>query len=142
FAKPLVYSIAAAPFVRILGLNGLLVFHFVLLVIVGMTGFSFVRTRSGPVASAIWTTAFLGASVLPVYGVLLMPELFTFSLVFLAYYLWLYKEVRPGTRLSGLWTDVAAAVLLGIGAFTKPIPVGVMVLPPVLWAWARRRWTH
>ena len=142
FAKPVVYSIAAAPFVRVFGLNGLLVFHFVLLLIVGVTGFSFVRTRSGPAASAFWTTAFLSGSVLPVYFVLLMPEFFTFSLVFLAYHLWLYKEVLPDTAMRRPWTDATAAVLLGVASFTKPVPVGVMVLPLVLWAWSQRRWRH
>jgi hypothetical protein len=142
FAKPLVYPLAAAPFVRLLGLNGVLVFHFLLLLIVAASGLAFVSAQSATAASMIWTTAFLGASMLPIYGVLLMPDLFAFSFVFVAYHLWLYKEVKPDTRLRGTWTDLTAAILLGIVAFTKPIPVGALVVPPVLLSWSRRRWRH
>jgi hypothetical protein len=68
--------------------------------------------------------------------------------VFFAYFLWLYKEVRipegaaPGSRSrwSGRWTDVAAAVLLGMATYSKPIPNAVLVAPLVLLAWSRRRW--
>jgi hypothetical protein len=69
--------------------------------------------------------------------------------VFVAYFLWLYKEVRipegavaSGSRSwwSGGWTDIAAAVLLGIATYSKPIPNAVLVAPLVLLAWSRRRW--
>ena len=67
------------------------------------------------------------ASVVPVYFVWLMPEVFNFSLAFLAYFCWLYKEVaRPGTiaarERSGCSrgrSDVVAAVLLGIATFSR-----------------------
>ncbi|PYR48704.1 MAG: hypothetical protein DMF89_14755, partial [Acidobacteria bacterium] len=91
-------------------------------------------------AAATFTSAFFVATVLPVYGVFLMPEIFNFTLVFLAYFLWLYKEVAPGSRFKGGWTDVAAAVLLGIGTYSKPVPVAVLVAPLVLLPWVRRRW--
>ena len=67
--------------------------------------------------SATLTAAFLGASVLPVYGVFLMPEIFNFAIVFVAYFLWLYKEVAPESRLCKRWTDFAAAAVLVAAAF-------------------------
>jgi hypothetical protein len=140
FGKPLAYSVIAAPFVRLFGLNGLLLFHVLLLAATGVAAYAFLVAQSSPVASATFVSAFLGASVLPVYGVFLMPEIFNLALVMLAYFLWLYKEVAPSSRLSRPWTDSVAVVLLGIGTYSKPIPVAVLVAPIVLLAWWRKRW--
>ena len=145
YGKAFVYPLFAAPFVRLFGLNGMLIFHVLLLAIVGVCAYLFLAAQSPPVAAALFATAFLGAAVLPVYGVFLMPEIFNVALVFVAYFLWLYKEVRPGTPddvLSGTWTDVAAAVLLGLATYSKPIPNLFLVAPPVLFIWWRREWLH
>ena len=58
----------------------------------------------------------------------------------LAYFFWLYKEIAPTSRLARPWTDIVAVVLLGIGTYSKPIPIAVLVAPIVLLAWLRRRW--
>ncbi len=145
YGKAFVYPLFAAPFVRLFGLNGMLIFHVLLLAIVGVCAYLFLAAQSPPVAAALFATAFLGAAVLPVYGVFLMPEIFNVALVFVAYFLWLYKEVRPGTPddvLLGTWTDVAAAVLLGLATYSKPIPNLFLVAPPVLFIWWRREWLH
>jgi hypothetical protein len=146
FGKALVYPVVAAPFVRVWGLNGILILHALLFAAVGVAAYRFLAAQSPPGASAMFTTAFLGAAALPVYGVFLMPEIFNFSLVFFAYFLWLRKELAPDggalRRLGGRWTDLAAAVLLGLATYSKPIPVAFLVAPPVLFAWWRRRWAH
>ena len=79
------------------------------------------------------------ASVVPVYFVWLMPEVFNFSLVFLAYFCWLYKEValaeQASPRMQWLFTgrsDVAAAVLLGIATFSK-VTNALLFAPVVVW---------
>jgi hypothetical protein len=69
-----------------------------------------------------------------------MPEILNFTLVLVAYFLWLYKEVAPHSRLAGKWTDIAAAVLLGMATYSKPLPIAVLVVPMVALAWSRRRW--
>ncbi len=43
-------------------------------------------------------------------------------------------------NLTGSWTDFAAAVLLGVATYSKPVPVAVLVAPLVALAWWRRRW--
>jgi hypothetical protein len=72
-----------------------------------------------------------------------MPEVFNFSLVFFAYFLWLYKEVRATDRgreddfLNGPWSDVVAAVLIGLAAYSK-LSNGALVAPMVTYAiWKR-----
>lgn len=140
FGKSLAYSVAAAPFVRFFGLNGLLLFHVVLLAACGAAAYVFLAAQSPPASAAVFATAFLGATVLPVYGVFLMPEIFNVTLVLLAYFFWLYKEVAPASRFNRGWTDVVAVVLLGIATYSKPIPTPVLVAPIVILAWTRRQW--
>ena len=141
FGKAAIYPVLAAPFVRFFGLNGLLLFHVLLFAVAAAAGYAFLAAQSSPAVAATFTAAFFGASVLPVYGVFLMPELFNFAVVLVAYFLWLYKEVAPRARLlAGGWTDVAAVALLGMATYSKPIPIGVLVAPIVLLAMLRRRW--
>ena len=145
FGKAFIYPVFAAPFVWLYGLNGMLLFHVLLLAGVAVCGYLFLAVQSTPAAAVLFTTAFLGAAAVPVYGVFLMPEMFNFALVFFAYFLWLYKENAenaPQGRLSRGWTDLAAAVVLGLATYSKPAPVAALVAPLVLFAWWRRQWLH
>ncbi len=140
FGKAIIYPLFAAPFIRIFGLNGLLFFHILLLALVGLAGYHFLVARSTPPAAAAFTSAFLGASVLPVYTVFLTPEIFNVALVFLAYFLWLHKEVAPASRFAGIESDLAAALILGMAAYSKPLPNGLLIAPLVALALWRHRW--
>ena len=142
FGKAFIYPVFAAPFVRIFGLNGMLIFHVLLFGVALCCAYFFLAAQSAPVPAALFTTAFVAAAAVPVYGVFLMPEAFNFTLVFLAYFLWLYKEVQssPSSIFDGPWTDAAAAVLLGMATYSKPIPNVFLVAPLVLLLFWRRRW--
>lgn len=91
------------------------------------------------VGAALFTTAFVGAASVPVFGVFLMPEIFNFSIVFIAYFLWLDKEVTPESRLNSRYAGLVAAALLGLATYSKPSHA-LLVAPLVLLAWHRRRW--
>lgn len=142
FGKALIYPIVAAPFVRAFGLNGLLLLNVVLLAIAACCAYFFLAARSSPVGAALFTTAFFGATALPVYLVFWMPEILNVTLVTVAYFLWAYREVAPTKRLAGAWPQLAAAALLGLATYSKPFPNGLMVAPLVLAAWWRREWTR
>jgi hypothetical protein len=142
FGKAFLYPLVAAPFVRLLGLNGLLVLHVLLLFGVCVCGSTFLAARARPGPALVFTLAFVGATCVPVYVVFLAPEIFNFSLVFFAYFLWLYKEVAPpgGWRwLRGPASDVAAAVLIGAATYSKPSHA-LLIAPIVVWAFWRKRW--
>jgi hypothetical protein len=144
FAKSLIYPLAAAPFVRLLGLNGLLVFNVLLMFGVCACGYAFLAARSAAAPALLFTLAFVAATCVPVYLVMLTPEVFNFSLVFFAYFLWLYKEVAPATRwrsLRGTASDVCAAILLGAATYSKPSHA-LLLAPLVLWWWWRRRFAR
>jgi hypothetical protein len=144
FGKAFVYSVAAAPFVRLLGLNGFLVFHVLLLFIVCACGYAFLAARSQPAPALLFTLAFVFATCVPVYAVFLTPEIFNFTLVFAAYFLWSYKKVAPETRsrlLGGFGSDLAAASLLGVVTYSKPTHA-LLIGPIVLWFWWRKRFVN
>ncbi len=140
FGKAFVYPVFASPFVRLFGLNGLLLFHVLMLGGVCACGYLFLAARSSPAAAAAMTTAFVGAAAVPIYGVFLTPEVFNFSIVFFAYFLWLYDPRSPGRPDVPLRRVLLAVVLLGLATYSKPTN-GLLAAPPVLALWWNRRWT-
>jgi hypothetical protein len=95
----------------------------------------------------VFTLAFLGAAAVPVWAAFLTSDLFNFSVVFFAYFLWLYKEVAPPEahrwpRLTGgLASDVCAALLLGAVSYSK-LSNGLLILPLVVSYWSRRQFAR
>jgi hypothetical protein len=144
FGKSFVYPVVAAPFVRLLGLNGLLVLNVLLLALACACAYTFLAARSRPGPALVFTLAFVFAACVPIHLVFLAPEIFNFTLVVVAYFLWLYKEVAPDRSAGFLHSrasDVCAALLLGIATYSKPSHA-LLVAPIVLWAWWRRRFAH
>jgi hypothetical protein len=142
YGKAFIYAVAAAPFVWLFGLNGLLVLHVLLLGVVCACGYLFLSASSRGGPSLTFALAFVGASCVPVYAVFLAPEVFNFTLIFVAYFLWAYKEVAADAAprwLQGTASDVAAALLIGAATYSKPSHA-LLIAPIVLWAWWRRRY--
>jgi len=146
YGKSYIYPLAASPLVALFGTNGFLAFHALLLGLVTLAGYVFLNARSSPAVSLLLALGFLLASVVPAYFVWITPELFNFSLVFLGYFCWLYKEVAPAGTVSrgARWlltpsSDLAAAALIGVATFSKPSNL-LLVLPLLIWLAARREW--
>lgn len=143
YGKSYIYPLFAAPFVRLFGTNGFLVFHALLLTLCFGAGYRFLLARGSPSGyAAAFAAVFLFASVVPVYFVWLMPELFNFALVFYGYFLWAYKLVArddaPSTSrferyLRSPASDYGAAILLGIATFSKPTHI-LLFLPLLAFA--------
>jgi hypothetical protein len=143
YGKAFIYPVVAAPLVRLFGLNGFLVFHVLLMFGVLLCGYIFLAARSRPAPALAFTVAFVGLTAVPVYAVFLTSDIFNFALVFVAYFLWLYKEVAPpeGSRfLRSFGSDIAAAVLLGAATFSKPSNVPLIGPLVLLFWWRRRFW--
>jgi len=139
FSKSFIYPLVAAPFVFLFGTNGFLVLHSLLLSGDFLVAYLFLRARTKSNWSALPLAAvFLAASVVPVYFVWLMPELFNFSLALYALFLWSYNEVGgSGPKQS----DRLAAVVLGVLTFSKPTHA-ILMFPIVALALWRRQWTR
>jgi hypothetical protein len=144
FGKSLIYPVVAAPFVRALGLNGMLVLNVLLIAVACWCGYAFLAARSRPGPALAFALAFVFAAGVPIHLVFLAPEIFNFTLVTVAYFLWLYKEVATETRhrfvQSGA-SDLVAASLIGVAVYSKPSHA-LLAAPIVLWAWWRRRFVH
>lgn len=149
FAKAFLYSLVAAPFVRLLGDNGFLLLHAALLALCLGAGYLYLRRAMAPGSAALYSTTFLLASVATLYLFWITPEWFNLSLMFLATFLWLYKERPPGAPepaappqvglLGGAWTDYAAALVYGLAIYSKP-PNVLMLAPLLAWQLLRGRW--
>lgn len=160
FAKSYAYPLAASPFVFLFGTNGFVLLH--ALILTGCLWLAYVwlsATTSRGVALG-YALAFLVASAAPVYLVWLTPEIFNLGLVFAGTFLWSYKLVAPPAspragepdgppggfaRLARFvrapGSDLAAAVLLGVAAFSKPTNVFAIGPLLLLMLW-QRRWRH
>jgi hypothetical protein len=170
FSKSYIYPLVAAPFIAVFGTNGFLVLHAILIALDLLVVYLFVLavTKSNWV-SVPMAAAFLATSVVPVYFVWLMPELFNFSLVLYAVFFWVYKEVaapafaQPSPTASadkptptdasigrnapiapillGSASDYIAAFFIGLATFSKP-PHLLVLGPMVLLAVSRRQWAR
>lgn len=147
YGKGYIYPLLAAPFVRVFGTNGFLVFHALLMTVAFGCAYAFLAAGGAAIPAAIFAGAFVLLSVAPVYMVWLTPDLFNFAIVLIGYFFWCYKEARavaaddrPRARwLDGAISDVIAAMLLGVATFSKP--TNILLIMPVLalLAW-RRQW--
>jgi hypothetical protein len=150
FAKSWAYSLFAAPFVRLFGANGFLVFHSFLLLIILLLGFVYFARANPPITSVAYLLSFLLASVAGVYFIWISPDFFNFCLAFIIVFLWLYKvrrredaaspepSCRPLSLLLSPGTDFLAVFLVGIAVFSKP-PNIVLLGPPLLYALVKKK---
>ncbi len=147
FSKSYIYPLVAAPFVFLFGTNGFLVFHAILIALDLLVVYLFILalTKSNRVALSL-AAAFLGVSVVPVYFVWLVPELFNVSLALYAIFFWAYKEVAvdrlaasPSRTLAGPASDYIAAVLVALATFSKP-PHLLLLVPMIALAALRFQW--
>ena len=143
FGKAFMASAVAAPFVRLAGLNGFLLFHVVLFAGIIWLGYRFLIAQSPGGLAIGYTVVFFAASIVPLYAIWLTSEAFLVACVFVAYFPWFYKEVahrpegRLGAFLFGSGSDMVGTVVLGLAVFAKPLPVGFLLVPPVVRALTR-----
>jgi hypothetical protein len=143
YGKSFIYPLVAAPFVWLLGTNGFLFLHAILLALAIFCGYLFLEARMRSDLAAVVASGFFLASIVPGYMVWTTPELFNLVIVTVAGFCWLYKEVAP-LRLPGWMTwlrtsrsDLLAGVLLGIATFSKP--TNVLFAAPMLGVLVQRK---
>jgi hypothetical protein len=151
YGKAFIYPAVAAPFVWLMGTNGFLVLHTLLLGLVTLAGYAFLSARMKPAVALLLSTAFVFATAVPVYFVWITPELFNFAIVFLAFFCFFYKEVAPapaadspGVGVATRWlrtdaADIVAAFLIGLATFSK-ISNALAFLPLGAWLLWQGKW--
>ncbi len=145
YAKSFVYALFAAPFVKIFGINGFLVFHSVLLFLLLFMGYSYLRLGNSDNLALITTLTFIFASIAWIYFIWISPDFFNMVLIFSILFLCLYKtglaeankakELNQGSSFKRFllsdWSDYTASILAGVAVFSKP-PNIVLLAPLVL----------
>ena len=133
YAKALVYPAAAAPLVRLLGMDrGLLLLNALAFAAALWLGFALLRRASGAGRAAAGVLAVVAGGVVPVYLLWQTPEIFNLALVTAGLVAW-----RRGFPL-------ASAVLLGVAAYSKPTNLALalpLLLEPLVvggTSWPRR----
>ena len=149
YGKSFVFPLFAAPFVWLFGTNGFLVFHAVLMTLCFACAYAFLVARSEPIVAVVFAAAFLFVSVAPVYMAWLTPDFFNLAVILVAYFLWTYKETAPHETLTagllrrrlltGITSDILAAICLGIATFSKPTHV-LLMFPLLALLALRRQW--
>jgi hypothetical protein len=132
YAKALLYPLVGAPFVRVLGPDrGLLLLNALVLALALVLGYALRRRVSPPAAALASVLAVFVLGVLPVYLLWLTPEVLNVGLITGGLVAWLRGRVA------------LAAVLIGLGAYSKP--TNALLAAPVLLEallapgkWARR----
>ena len=150
YAKSYAYPIFAAPFVKLFGVNGALVFHSLLLLLLLLMGHAYFSAFNPSSLSLITVLTFMFASISGVYYLWISPDFFNLFLVFTVLFLWLYKHKIPKsndkddqpkkihTFLRSDWTDYLAGALIGIAVFSKP-PNIVLLGPIVLYTLMKKK---
>ncbi|MBE0461551.1 MAG: hypothetical protein IBX60_07955 [Candidatus Aminicenantes bacterium] len=146
FAKSFAYPLFVAPFVRIFGVNGFLVFHAILLFLLLLMGYSYFSLSNSPLLSFLSILTFFFASVACVYYIWISPDFFNLFLVFAVLFLLHYKQryhnsinLEVKTPLQNFLlsdsSDYLASILAGIAVFSKPpniVLLGPLVLYPLI----------
>jgi len=145
FGKSFAYPLFAAPFILLFGTQGFYVLNSALLALGFFCAYLFLNARSGITVSLVLAGGFLFPTVVPVYWAWITPELFNCMLGLVAYFCWLYKFVSPAassrwtTWLRGPWSDVVAALLIGMLTFSK-LSNGLLGAPIGLWWLWKGEW--
>lgn len=145
YAKSFAYPLFVAPFLKLFGTNGALIFHSLLLLLLLFMGYAYFSLFNSQALALGTILTFLFASVAGVYILWLSPDFFNLFLVLTILFLWLYKHKvaertetegkssRIQTFLQSDWSDYLAGLLIGIAVFSKP-PNIVLLGPIVLYA--------
>lgn len=142
YAKPFVYSLFAAPFVRVGGAHGMLVFNTLLLVAMIWMGALYLRRYNDAGIAALFASGFFVLSVGFVYVYWLQPEVFNMAAICAALWLGLPREGEeeglPRPRREAVLAALSGAAL-GLAVFNKPQLAAIALA--LLWShWRERRW--
>ncbi len=90
FAKSYIYPLFVAPFFRVFGLNGILLFNGLLVFFAVFMGYKLLNSYHSEVNSLIFSSGFVLATVLPIYIWWMTADLFNFFVLFAALFFFFY----------------------------------------------------
>ncbi|MCP5110630.1 MAG: hypothetical protein GY953_07325, partial [bacterium] len=138
YGKPYIYSLCAAPFARLFGANGVLLFNALLFLGMIVLGARYLARANESGLAMLFSAAFFGLSLASVYLFWLQPEIFGMAAVTASLYL-SFVPPAPGARFGRLGRALLAGATLALVVFHKPMLLALCL--PVLFGEVRsRRW--
>jgi hypothetical protein len=143
FGKAFLYSLIAAPFVRVCGTNGFSVLHGLLLWLNLLCGYRFCSSFMRPRWATLFSTLYFLANASLIYLLWMTPEYFNMSLVCYAFFFFmtarrsLSKDAKEEHTV--IWPYLLSAFFFALATYSKPTNA-LLALPPGLWMFLRGRW--
>ena len=113
YAKSFAYPIFAAPFFRLFGVKGFLLFNGLMLFFTILMAYLLLKQYHPPKNSFTFGLVFILATVTPVYIWWLTADLFNFFVMFAGLFFFFYTFKRP-------WIFYFSAIFFSASAFSKP----------------------
>ncbi|MCJ7482760.1 MAG: hypothetical protein MUO31_07325 [Thermodesulfovibrionales bacterium] len=124
YAKSFIYPLAAAPFFRLAGNHGILLFNGLMIFAVLLMGFLLLQQYHDPGKSFAFTLIYIFASITFIYIWWITADLFNFFVNFTALFFFFYKFKKPS------W-NVLSGVFFALAVFSKPnnlLHIGLLFL--------------
>ena len=140
FAKAFLYSMAAAPFVKLFGTNGFFIFHGVLLWLNLLCAYRFCISIMKPSTAAMFSFFYFLANASLIYMFWMTPEYFNMSLVCYGFFFFVADEqLKSKFQLfKSPWNYAIAAILFAMATFSK-VTNAALVAPLGIWLlWKRK----
>lgn len=124
FSKSYAYPLCAAPFYRIFGTHGILLFNGLMIFFSLLMGFRLLSCYHPQKKSFTFAAVFVLATVIPVYIWWIQADLFNFFVMFAGLYFFFYAFKNPR------WQYISA-IFFSLSVFSKPsniVPIGIIYL--------------
>ena len=128
FAKFFAYPLFAAPFYRVFGSHGFLLFNGIMILLVLLMGFRLLSRFHTEKQSFFFTLMFVFATAIPVYIWWMTADLFNFFIMFTGLFFFFYPFKKKG------WAYLSP-VFFSVAVFSKPtviLPVAIIFLTILL----------
>ncbi len=138
FGKSFLYSVAAAPFVRVFQTNGFLVLHAILVWLNLLCAYRFCRSFMRARIALLFACFYFLANASLVYYFWMTPEYFNMSLVCYALFFFSAEQLQSKFILfRSPFNFILSAVLFGMATYSKP-PNALLIIPLGLWLLLKR----
>ena len=138
FGKSFLYSLVAAPFVRLFQTNGFLVLHAILVWLNLLCAYRFCSSFMQPGFALAFSGFYFVANASLVYYFWMTPEYFNMSLLCFALFFFTAERLKSSFLLfRSPYNYLISAVLFGLVTYSKP-PNALLVIPLGIWLLIRK----
>lgn len=147
YGKEYSYALFSAPFYKILGNNGILLFNSLMFFSMIYMGYLFLKRKNSDVVALIFSILYFFASIAFLYILWIHAEIFNMFIITLGFFLWYrYTEINSQTEDDTGKTSqrqnnllFTAAFVFGLAAYAK-IPNVFLFIPLLGWELYNRRY--